>query len=556
MVPLRRRVAAILLGLALHGHAKAQTTVTGTGTFTGTFTFNTPASDPPAQVATPTMSPAAGSFTTAQFIKPASTTSGAGFSMSFDNSTPSATLTGPVTNATTPTNYASSCTYWMSPTGSGNGSSSSTPASLTTGLGALTAGAVGCVGTGTYSIASTTFFGHGGTSGSPIVLAEYNGPVTVEFTGTSGNMLECFSSSATDGYWIIQGINFDGEGTATNVLQDNGCPHWTFRYDTFTGGSAAGLEVVNTDYYTIDHNEAHKNGYGIGNSSGFDTGFNVAFDSYAGFHNFITNNVSDGNYDNTPHTDGNGFIMDDGSVGATNDPASLFANNVAYANGGRGFTCDSCSNVWFVNNTSYGNGLDTANCCKTNFEINSGAGVVWANNISYAWNSEPPFTIQGTISGNLCDSNQSFGGTNAVSGGCTGSSSFTTANPNFNSPTAVTSPSLTPTGSGQYANALSPPTGLLLNLNQTALTSGMNPTTLTTNANLISDMTPYLTLDPNGFVRSLSSMPVGALVYTGGSFQGTAPFALLTNLTVKAIGIKSGMTNSSQFSGAYSFTVP
>lgn len=72
--------------------------------------------------------------------------------------------------------------------------------------------------------------------------------------------------------------------------------------------------------------------------------------------NIVRGTVSFENIDiSDNHTDGNGFIVDEGSTGA------LFENNIAFRNGGSCIRLTNSSGTHIINNTCFQNGLDPNN---------------------------------------------------------------------------------------------------------------------------------------------------------------------------------------------------
>jgi parallel beta-helix repeat protein len=130
------------------------------------------------------------------------------------------------------------------------------------------------------------------------------------------------------------------------------------------------------------------------------------------FHNVVSGNVVYDNmiapYNQVPcgaHTDGNGIIMDtfldQATMSLVYPYQTLVAQNVSYANGGRGIHIFRTSNVTVANNTVYGNGTDT--CMNAYFigDLSQAGGShnVWINNIAQSVES-PPNPSCGAFCGN------------------------------------------------------------------------------------------------------------------------------------------------------------
>lgn len=322
------------------------------------------------------------------------------------------------------------------------------------------------------------------------------------------------------GYLIFQGLQFNGNNAMASGINCNGGHHIKSLSNTFTDFGEAGFMSTSCDYMDVEHNTVFHSGYNQGWSSGIDIGLLKAFDSYSGFHNIMAFNIVSGEYDNSSnHTDGNGFNVDDGTNVNSSDPATLIVGNVSYGNGGRSFECDACSNVWWVNNTSYSSGLDTqglnGQVYNGELQINRGVNDHLVNNLFYSYNNHLPINFTGSPTGLACSSNITFGASsNTLAGFCT--TGFTMANPNYISPTTVSTPAYVDGNTGQYNNAISPSSlGNMLDLqsNSSAYGAGVDPTTLTTDANQKSDMSNYVYLDING-----NSRPVGGS-FTVGAYQ-------------------------------------
>lgn len=489
-------------------------------------------------VATPTFLPASGGTYNTGISSAVSTiTSGASIFGTLDGSTSGSSSSVTLTGFTFP---SLSCTATYS-----------TTSTLFSALNSASAGNVICAAAGSYSISSTTGITSTGTSGNPIIL--YCPSRACIFKGTgSGPMVQVYNATTTVTYLRIIGFNFNGQNTASECFSSNGGAHIDLWWNAAYNCGGAGFYSNNSDYITYEHNMAFHNGYNTGDSSGLDFHDLGTLDSYTGFHNIAAYNVSMGNYDNGPHTDGNGIIVDGGGDGDTTAwPYTLLIGNIAAGNGGRGISFDNASNVWVVNNSTALDGLDQ-NQSTSNGEmaLNGGTNINFVNNSFQSYNSHTPLECSGTLTSITFTSNIYYGGTNS---GC-GSSGLTLQNPNYLAPTAIASPAIVNGTSGQYANVLSPATGLLTNIWVSSVVTGTNPLSLVS-GNLETDMANYTGEDFDGIARA-TTPAIGAYEYQTGTllFNGQVPY--LTQFTINAIGVKSGMTNSSQASASYTITIP
>ncbi len=155
-----------------------------------------------------------------------------------------------------------------------------------------------------------------------------------------------------------------------------------------------GVEIVFCNHVLVEDNEAYENCKGIGFSQGF-TAYGVF-----GKEIYFKNNISHDNYDGADPrhcgTDGSGFILD------TCPPqgGAVFVNNVAYRNMGSGFGVFQASNGYFINNTSFNNGLKNSfvhECHVGSTPEHPSDTLVFRNNIFLGRNpSTPVLKIQYT----------------------------------------------------------------------------------------------------------------------------------------------------------------
>jgi hypothetical protein len=412
-----------------------------------------------------------------------------------------------------------SCTLYVAANGStrNSGTTTSSPITVQQAAQVATAGDRVCLASGTYNIASTIQPTHSGNANAWITYTSYNGTVNLVWTGGGGqDMVHFYNATFPDGpgYLAFNGLVLNGSNKAANGFFCQNSAHLKFTYNTVENMGSAGIGSVKCDYLTSDHNSLFHNGYSGGWSSAISYNSTQWFDSYGGFHNFVTNNIVAGSYDSSSnHSDGNGIIMDlsNGTYTAStaNTPSALIANNVVYGNGGRCIEDFTVTNIWVVNNTCYDNDLDLTEGTQGSITSNQSSTQHFVNNIVEAWHSQPAFKIEGSYTaGSITYShNLIYGGT--TSG--VASSDFQTANPDFTSP-----PAYNATSGGQYANTMSPAalgTDLTLRSGSPAINAGIDPTTLTTNSSLKSDMSAYIYTDINGNAR-----PKGG-AFTLGAYQ-------------------------------------
>jgi parallel beta-helix repeat protein len=359
---------------------------------------------------------------------------------------------------------------------------------------------------GTYNRADSFYPPRNGMPNAWIVYKAYgDSPVNFVYTGTSSNWTAIFhsgNSSFPNGkaYLEFNGFTLDGKNQAVDGFFLSGSHHIRIRNNTIKNFGAAGIATVNCDYIMAEKNLIHHVGYGEGWASGITMNSNKWFDSYAGFHNIVVNNIIAGSYDNSAyHTDGNGIIMDLG--GST--PPVLIINNVVYGNGGRCIQALSNTNFWIVNNTCHKNGLDTSDSFGSLVTQNASDGY-FINSIANSWNGRRPYDQQGSNSNVQYHAGMYYGGSNNFS-----NSQLIQADPQFVNP-----PNFNPTSSGQYATALASwmlGDGLKLLPSSPARGKGIDPSMLPgLPAAIISDLRKYIYRDIQGKVRPGSGCDLGA----------------------------------------------
>ena len=237
-----------------------------------------------------------------------------------------------------------------------------------------------------------TLYPKSGTAAGWIVYKNYgDGDVNLVWTAGSGasdvTMIHPYGTTQWAGgnYLEFRGLKLDGQNQAGNGIFCQRSHHLRFIGNTIKNMGAMGLGTWYSDYITADSNQITHNGYLQGWSSGLSFNSTQWYDTFAGFHNFVVNNIISGTFDgSTHHSDGHAIIMDvsNGTYdpASANTPRTLIANNVVYENGGRCLVIFTVTNIWIVNNTCYKNGLDRAMNYAPSFSTNSSRDGLFINN--------------------------------------------------------------------------------------------------------------------------------------------------------------------------------
>ena len=421
------------------------------------------------------------------------------------------------------------CTLYASPSGSSSnsGKSPSSPVPLLTAERLAQPGSVVCLLAGTYSVDTPFEIYKSGTSSSWIVYTNYNGGAVliVPKSGTMGLM----RLGPGVRYIEINGLQFDGYNTAVAAISCSGCDHLRVIGNQISHMGAAGISTFpdpstgkRPDYVTADHNLIYHCGYNQGFSSAITYDQHGWYDTYAGFHSFVTNNIISGMYDNSSHrTDGNGIISDNQSGDVT--PPELIANNVVYQNGRRCINLFHASSAWVVNNTCYKNDLDKY---AGEFQTYYTSNIYEINNISFGWSSNSPYLdIRPLVDTSYHYNHWISSGTGTIlvlpSSEASNPSALKHANPYFVNP-----PYVSATGAGQYNNAV-PPAQITdqfhLQSGSPAIRAGIDPTTLSgVSSEIISGLKQYVYTDIEGNARTPgSAFDLGAYVYSSGVVLAT-----------------------------------
>ena len=415
------------------------------------------------------------------------------------------------------------CTLYASPTGTytNSGKSPSSPVPLSAAVRLSQPGSVVCLLAGTYPVDTPFEIYKSGTSSNWIVYTNYNGGAAV-IVPRSGKLALMLVPVGVR-YVEINGLQFDGYNTANTAIACSGCDHLRVIGNKISHMGASGIITIPdpgtgkpADYLTVDHNLIYHCGYNQGWGSAISFRKNGWYDGYSGFHSFVTNNIISGMYDNSSHrTDGNGIISDNDLGDVT--PPELIANNVVYQNGRRCINLYHASNAWAVNNTCYKNDLDKN---AGEFQTFDASGIYEVNNISYGWSSNNPYLDAAPLVDTRYHYNQwitSGTGTPQVvpSSVLKDPTQLKPADPLFVNP-----PYVSPTGSGQYNNAV-PPAQITdqfhLQSGSSAIRAGIDPTTIAgISSEIISGLKQYVYTDIEGHARTPdSAFDLGAYMYSG-----------------------------------------
>lgn len=391
-------------------------------------------------------------------------------------------------------------------------------------------GDVVCI-SGTLTTSSNIFLSRSGTSSAPII---YRGG-TIQYTGgsASGGLLQVGGGTPWAGAHdiVFDGITLDGGNLiGGGIFVSRGGHHVTVENCVIKNTGAVGIAFNATDYVTAVDNLIYRAGYNQGWGSGISlwyggNGGNVYGGATAwygdtksdlGFHNIIARNIVSGTYDNSSnHSDGNGFAVD----GSGDIPPALFVGNVALENGGRGFVnLGNSGSVWFVNNTSYLNGLDLTVGSGQAPEIMAqyATNTHWVNNIAYGRKNTAPHTnayLYNTTSSTISWSRQlAYNGQNA------GVPSSVAADANqyrYLDPQFLNRPLLTTGDSAPWSDALAPwnlSDRLTLALASPAIDAGIDPFTAPgMNAALSAGLSRFVDVDLLGHARyNGASIDIGA----------------------------------------------
>ena len=188
----------------------------------------------------------------------------------------------------------------------------------------------------------------------------------------------------------VDGYNAHHFKVLNNIIHDNG---------------GDGADSTGGDYITVKGNVIYNTSYTATNhTSGISVGFGTDYDSVAGFHNVIADNIVFHNMEintGSAHTDGNGIIIDTENYNSGTHPVAytgktLIENNLSFNNGGRGIHAFNSNNVTVRNNTVFDNGLDTTMTgwgSIGEIDVASSSNVTAVNNIAVANQNINPYSV-------------------------------------------------------------------------------------------------------------------------------------------------------------------
>ena len=431
------------------------------------------------------------------------------------------TLNNPLSSITTP------CSLYASPSGSdqNSGASPASPKTFFSAAAATRPGSVVCLLGGTYSLTSAFKPPASGTPSAWIIYRDYgDAPVKFVWTGAAdaSPMFDMNGGSfpSNPAYLEFRGLNLDGGGKAGDGFFCRGSHHLRFIGNSISNTGGSGIGTIKCDYLMADHNIVGHNGYipaGAGSNaryyswtSGISFNSNQWYDSYAGFHNIISNNIVAGEVDqSSKHSDGNGIILDlsDRTYNgrSANTPPALIVNNVVYGNGGRCIEAYLVTNFWIVNNTCYKNNLDPLIGRAGSIAINNSHEGYVINNIAVPGGTASRCYDEENITKDIrYFRNMCFGGPDETS--LSDPAQVTQADPVFLRP-----PYFQPRGKVEYDKALRPAllgNRLMLHPSSPALHKGIDPATLPNlSEKVITDLKKYIYTDINGTARPQGGSP-------------------------------------------------
>lgn len=422
------------------------------------------------------------------------------------------------TNEVAPTDSdaAASCNMYASPNGreENTGKSASSPLTLDEANMQAVPGSVVCLMDGTYLRTKPLYIAQSGTNSAWIVYkAEHPHKAIIKWNTREGDdMFQMTKGNPGTSYIEVSDLVFDGSyngvNTAKNAIHGHvGTHHLKVLNNIMKNLKGSGIGMGESDYNLIVGNRIHHVGnYTSDKEDGWGSGitFNESkwFDNYSGIHSYIIGNVISGLVDGSYHnTDGNGIIMDKGG----NTPPTLILNNVIYQSGGRCIHNLEASNIWVVNNTCYSNSLDSRVADTGSvgeFTNQNSKNSYFVNNVVYAWTKGYTFMNSPEAQNIRYAGNVSFGGKGAT--GLASSIVRDVKQINNIDPQFVSALKMDPNADGQYKNALDPlqlTTQFNLRSTSPAINVGVEPTTLTSDANLKRDLAKYIYKDIDGRAR-------------------------------------------------------
>lgn len=391
---------------------------------------------------------------------------------------------------------SAACTLFVSALGSdsNSGADPSVPKSFVGAARETRPGSVVCLLSGAYGLSSSFLPPAGGRPGAWIIYKAYgDGPVNFEWNGPAdaSPMFKFGDGHFPSGpaYLEFEGFTLNGKGKAADGFFCRGAHHLRFIANAIFNTGGSGIGSIDCDYLMADRNIIHHNGY-IPPSTTVPQWYSWTsaisfnsmrwFDRYPGFHNIIADNIVTDEIDQSPHhTDGNGIILDlsNGTYNyrSADTPPALVVNNIVYGVGGRCLEAFTVTNFWFVNNTCYMNGLDSAmkdiGSITTN---NSRDGYIINNIVVSSRPTNPAYDQQNSNADIRYFANLYFGAPSALKD--SSGSSFLQADPRFVKP-----PVFDPKSDQPYEKGVPPSDlglGLSLQTSSPALRRGIDPAAL------------------------------------------------------------------------------
>jgi hypothetical protein len=315
-------------------------------------------------------------------------------------------------------------------------------------------------------------------------------------------------------YLEFRGLHLDGGGKAGDGFFCRGSHHLRFIGNSISNTGGSGIGTIRCDYLLADQNVIDHNGYipsDAGSSakyyswtSGISFNSNQWYDSYAGFHNIISNNIVTDEVDQSAkRSDGNGIILDLSDrtydYSSANTPPAIIVNNVVYGNGGRCIEAYVVSNFWIVNNTCYKNNLDPSIRRSSVINVNNSHDGYVVNNIAVPGSTASRCYDEENETKNIrYYRNVCFGGSGETR--LSDPTQLIQADPDFLSP-----PSFQLKGNSEYeSNLNSALLGNLLSLRPSspALHAGVDPAKLPNlSETVITDLKKCVYTDINGTAR-------------------------------------------------------
>lgn len=288
---------------------------------------------------------------------------------------------------------------YVSPTGlsTGTGSTIGTAVSLSRMFALLGPGKHARLLNGDYNRTNSTYWdlpNLGGAANNHCTISAetlYGVRITIAAATSPADKTGLIVMEGDTHYVDYYGIVFDGANKMNAGVLGKSNHHVRFFFCRAVNVGSGGLVTNNdgtaarADYYVMYRCQGNHGGNYSGSNSGWSSFISLhshqPVDTYPGLHSWVIRCAASGWYDGSVHhSDGNGFIIDFPTTadGAQNAPYAAFVSCLAYKNGGRGFHGLNASKQLFINGTSYKNALDTA-CVGTIAGGNNGE-LIWGGN--------------------------------------------------------------------------------------------------------------------------------------------------------------------------------